>query len=196
VETLWLFPVLGAATGWVVVRGAWWLAFRPRRPRRFGPLTLQGFVPARRAEVIEAVTRWVGEAVSLRGSVEKVLGEPHVREELRKAVEERLANLGGGNNGVLGRVLGERLAGRLAAAAGEVAARLLPLVLREVAAGLEERLDLGALVRSKLNEIDDERVEGAFVEHAGPWLRKLGLLGAGAGAVLGLGVAAVAWLLR
>ena len=195
-ETLWLFPVLGAATGWAVVRGAWWLAFRPRRPRRLGPLTLQGFVPAWRAEAIEAVARWVGEEVSLRGSLENVLGEARLREELRKAVEERLAGLGGGNNGVLGRVLGERLAGRLAAAAGEVAARLLPLVLREVAAGLEKRLDLSALVRSKLSEIDEECLERALVESGRPWLRKLEVLGAGVGVVLGVGFAAAAWLFR
>jgi len=185
VETLWALPVVGAGAGWVLAWGGTRLAFRPRRPWRLGPLTIQGFLPAHRAEIADALAEWVANEVSLREVVEEALGDPERRDALREAVEERLKDH-----------LGEKWGGRLATAAGEAAARLLPPLLKEVAARVEKRLEVGGLVRSKLEGLDDERLERALLAHAGPLLRRLGLLGAGAGFVLGLAFAVVLWLFR
>ncbi len=199
-ETLWLFPALGAATGLLVVWMGAWLAFRPRQPKRFLGLTLQGFLPAHRAQWVEAIAEWVGREVSLRRSVERVLDDPQRREQLRKVVEARLRDylvpLGEGSDGPLGRLLGEKLVGHLASAAGGAAARLLPPLLREVAEGMEAHVDLGALVRAKLAEFDDETLERAFAAQVGRSVRKLAALAAALGLVLGLACAAVAWLVR
>lgn len=198
-ETLWLFPVLGGATGWLTVWVGARLVFRPRRPRRVLGVELRGFVPAHRVEVAEAIAAWVEREVSLHGAVEKALDDPNLREALRKGLEERVREhvleRGAANGGLLGRLVNEQLAGGVATAASYAALKVLPPLLREAARGLEKHLDIGRTVRTKLGALDDEALERAFADHVGRQVARLGALSATMGFVLGLGFALAAWLL-
>jgi uncharacterized membrane protein YheB (UPF0754 family) len=185
-----LCPAVGAAIGY----GTNWLAvkmlFRPRSPRRVLGLPLQGLVPRRRAELADSVARAVEQELlsveEIQGLVTRLAESEQVRALLHgridALIDEQLRSFG-----VLVRSF----------VTPELVARLKERIEREVVLfieglsielhrGLGEHLDIHAMVRTRIEGFDLERLEELVHKIARKELRHIEALGGVLGAVIGV----------
>jgi uncharacterized membrane protein YheB (UPF0754 family) len=180
-------PLIGAVHGYLTNVVAVRLLFRPRRPLRVGPWTLQGVVPRRRAELTAAVAEGVArELLSLEDLAAGLFTEG-LEQRLRTRLERHLAER---LDARLPRFLPPPLRSVLLRATidlvGREAAAALPPLLAEAGEGMR-RLPVADLVRRRLDALDLEALERLVVRAAGHELRSIERLGLWLG--LGVGLA-------
>lgn len=185
-------PAVGALVGWWTNYVALWLLFRPRRPWRLGPWTVQGLLPRRRAELAEAVAEVVARELVQQADLRARAAGPELRERVvRAAVRVATAVTERWLPGFLPEGLRTLVLQRVTAAAraeaGRAAERLLPQVIDDLLAGVDVR----AMVRERLDALDLAELEALVRQVAGRELAYIVRAGAVLGFLVGLVQAAV-----
>lgn len=184
-----VFPLLGAAIGWLTNRLAIQMLFRPRTPRRILGMTLHGLIPRRHDEIADRVGRIVEEELFsqhlIRSEILKIDLEPHLRLLARKLVRDRLAPK-------LQQIplIGSMLSGSALDTLENMAAESLraetgPL-LEKVAGEVEQRIAVRQLVEEKIRNFDLEQLERLIRELANNEFKRIELLGAVIGGLIGI----------
>ncbi|MFP4058398.1 MAG: DUF445 domain-containing protein [Candidatus Brocadiia bacterium] len=192
-------PLAGAAIGWFTNYLAIRMLFRPREPRRVAGLTFQGVIPRRRGELAARVAEAIERELLSHEDIQAALLDPAFQEALRLRIEAGLREYLTGRLGSSARLVralvSPELVDRLARGGAEEAMRRLPSVIGYAAQELEAHLDIRAVVRSKMEAFDLERLESLVREIAHRELRFIEVLGGVVGFVVGAALAAIEHLL-
>ena len=174
-------PLVGAAIGWFTNWLAIRMLFRPRQARRLLGLTVQGVIPRRRNEIAERLAQAFERELFSHQDVQGALQDPAYQEALRTHIEEHvrryLTGKVAGSPLLVRALVSDGMVGRLAAGITEEAMSQLPSIVGKAAEELEARFDIRAVVRSKIEALDQERLEALVLELSHRELRFIEILG-------------------
>jgi len=185
-----LLPLVAALIGWFTNYLAVRMIFRPRAPRRLGPLVLQGLLPKRRDEFARKIAVTVERHLFSAGDVRRALEHPEARAGLARLVDGALERFFREKLTARVPMLGAFLQGSMFEAVKEALAEELRQLMQNGVAVLGETLDatldLEDLVARKIQSFDMDRLEGIVVDVAHRELRAIEILGGVLGFAVGV----------
>jgi uncharacterized membrane protein YheB (UPF0754 family) len=194
--TLWTWiaiPLLGGVIGWVTNWIAVKMIFRPIRPRRVLGLTIQGLIGRRQPDLARSIGRVVGghlvEHEDIVKSFAKVDFERVLGGVLDRGLAPKVQELKG--LPLIGGFLTDARVRDIRDALVKGIMAHKDAILEELERGLEQGLDVPALVEQKVAAFPVEKVEALILEVARSELQAITWLGGLLGVVIGLGQVAV-----
>lgn len=195
---LWLFvakPAVGAGIGWFTNWLAIRMLFRPRRAWRLLGLRIQGVIPRRRVDIAARLADAFERELFSHEDIRAAIENPEYQESLRSHIETHvrgyLTEKVAGGPKLLRAFVSEGLVAMLAAGLTQEVMANLPGVLEGAARELEARVDIRAVIRSKVQALDDARLEALVREISRRELRFIEVLGGVVGFLVGAALAAV-----
>jgi uncharacterized membrane protein YheB (UPF0754 family) len=182
------FPLLGGLIGWLTNWLAIRMLFRPRRPVRIFGLVYQGLIPKRKADLAhrmaEAITRDLVSSRDIADLLSRMDWEGEVRILLEQVIEEDLKRSALSRFPVVGGVADSLLSHIHAVLTREITTRL-ERRREDIARRIGRRIDLGALIRDKVNSFDLEYLETLVQGLVRRELRAIEILGGVLGFAIG-----------
>ena len=186
--TPWLLPATGAFIGWLTNKLALALLFRPREPVAIGPWHLQGIIPSRRERLAAAIARAVQRDLLSEQQVAQLIAEIDLRGEVERAVERAIDQRIDAR-----RIEGVPLVGRVSRRFyQELKRRVMAAVAsrardyqQRVAHRIATRVDVEALVRKRVEEMETAQVEALLLDLLRHEFRYLEWMGAILGGLIG-----------
>ena len=189
--TLWiLLPLVGAAIGY----GTNWLAvkmlFRPRKPMSLLGLKIQGLVPRRQGDLAASVARTVEQEFISKEDIQKLVGslaesdrvKSLLHERVDALIQEQLNSFGPLVRTFVSKDLIDSLKKKIEA---EIVG-FIGGMSEELHRGLGENLDIHAMVQSRIESFDLDRLEQIVFSIAKKELRHIEILGGILGGIIGL----------
>jgi uncharacterized membrane protein YheB (UPF0754 family) len=187
---IWLTPLFCALAGWLGIRLLLRLLFRPAEPKRVLGIKVQGIIPANQPQIAEAIGKTVANDLLRLDTIAEKMQDPvqiaalmpgieaHIDAFLQQRLKEKIP--------VLAMFLSDSVLQMIRGSLLDEIAALLPTVIGQYTQGLSTSLNIEEKVREKLGEFPAARLEAMMQERFGRELRLAGMLGAGAGFLLGL----------
>lgn len=186
--TAWLLPATGAFIGWLTNKVALTLLFRPREPVSVGPWRLQGIIPAHRKRLAAAIARAVQRDLLSEQQIAQLIAEIDLRGEVERAVEraidQRIDSRRIEGVPLVGRVsrrFYEELKRRVMAAVASRAREYQQRVAHRIAT----RVDVEALVRARVEEMETTQLEALLLDLLRHEFRYLEWMGGVLGGAIG-----------
>ncbi|MEO8172816.1 MAG: DUF445 family protein [Sediminibacterium sp.] len=185
-----LIPFLSAFIGWFTAWILLKMLFHPREPRNIAGFLIQGIFPKNQGQLAEKIGKMVSEQFfHFAGLEKKITGpesfqklmplvEQHVDEFLRVKLPKQMP--------MIGMLIGERTINELKTVFITELESLFPVIMKSYLDNLEAGPDLEKLVKEKINGLSPVKAEEIFRSVIGKELRKIGLLSAGIGFLVGL----------
>ncbi|MCD8481309.1 MAG: DUF445 family protein [Verrucomicrobia bacterium] len=185
---LFAIPIISALIGWSTNRLAIHMLFHPRKPLRFGPLTIQGLIPRRQDEI----------AVTTGTIIEKELLSSHVlRQELLEidfapflqrhasqlvyeGVAPRLRAIP-----LLGSFINDKILAALERIAVEELTKAAPSILSQFADEAERHFRVSDIIAARIKALDLVQLEQVVRSIAAREFRAIEYLGAVVGCLIG-----------
>ncbi|MGI6659712.1 MAG: DUF445 domain-containing protein [Dethiobacteraceae bacterium] len=181
-------PLTGAIIGWITNVLAIRLLFRPLNPWRLWPLpiTLQGLIPRRRAELAANIGEVVARELFSLDELPERLNFTQLQEEVKQLVkasverwcEQKLSFLPAGVRNYCSRMLRDRVA-------DEVALQF-PLLAESVLTHIQQQVDVRAVVTEKVDALSLTEIENLVLQVAHRELKQIEWLGAVLGLIIGV----------
>jgi uncharacterized membrane protein YheB (UPF0754 family) len=181
-----LIPLLSAFTGWLTIKVALKLLFRPFEPRKILGFTLQGILPGQKQEIALRAGKIMAaefssfsgleQKISDPGNMEKIkpLIESHIDDFLRNKLKEQMP--------MIGMFIGDKTISTLKVVFMQEIEALFPQVMQQFAGNLKNELDIEQMVISKISGVSPEKIELLLHKN----LSKEFQMAAGLGAIIGL----------
>lgn len=186
---LYLIPLLGAFSGWLISRAAIWLIFHPAKPVNLGLFTLQGIFPRQQQRLAEQMGKMVSEQFFSFDDIRKKLTDPakisaikpHVEEHLEHFLRKKLPE----TMPMISMFIGDSTILQIKTTLAAELDLLFPKLIDQYLENVKSELDLQSIVASKIASLSVEQVEAGLHRQLGGGLAKMGWLGAGIGFVTG-----------
>lgn len=183
------FPAIGAAIGWLTNRLAIQMLFRPRQPWPIPGLRLQGLIPRRQEELAVRVGEIVEQELFnqhlIQAEIRKLDLQPHLDQLAANIVWDRLAPKLR-QIPLLGNLVNDRLLYNLNKIALEALQGETAPLLEKISAQVEEHIAVRHIVEEKIRTFDLDQLEAIVRRLAHQEFRRIELLGAVIGAIVGL----------
>lgn len=185
-----LIPFLSAFIGWFTNWILLKMLFHPEEPKIIAGFRLQGIFPKNQGLLAEKIGEMVNrELFSFTEIESKITGadnfqklmpliEIHVDEFLRVKLPKQMP--------MIGMFIGDKTINELKTVFITELESLFPVIMKSYIGNLGADLDLGKLVKEKLNDLSPDTLEKTFRSAMAKELRKTGILGAGIGFLIGI----------
>lgn len=184
-----IFPLIGAAIGWLTNRLAIQMLFRPRRPVRLPGLTFQGLIPRRQSDlavrVAEIVETELFNQHLIQNELQKIDLQPHLDQLARNLIRERLAPKLR-QIPIFGNLVNESLLASLNRMVLDSLARETEPFLRRVSSEVEKKIAVRRIVEERIHAFDLDQLESIVRTLAHREFRSIEILGAVIGFAVGL----------
>jgi len=182
-----LIPLLSAFTGWITLRIALRLLFRPLEPIKIMGLTFQGIFPKQKQQIAIKVGQIVAaEFSSYAGLFEQKISDPQNMEKIKPLIEihidDFLRNKLKEQMPMISMFIGDKTINSLKVVFMQEIENLFPQVMQQISRNLKNDLDLEQMVISKIAGVSSQKLE-SLLHHN---LVKEFRIAAGLGAVIGL----------
>lgn len=187
--SLLLFPLVGAGIGWFTNHLAVRMLFRPRRPRRFAGLTIQGLIPRRREELAESIAEVVEQELVGGDDIVQALQSEAFRHRLTEVLDEQLARLLRemlANRPIVSQFLTDDVLAPVRRAILSEVMKAFPVAAEVLRDALSQHLDVRQIVQEKVSRLDLDALEALVFRVARQEFRYIELLGGIIGFVVGL----------
>jgi uncharacterized membrane protein YheB (UPF0754 family) len=185
-----LIPFLSAFTGWFSIWLLLKVLFHPKEPHIIAGFRLQGIFPKNQGLLAEKIGEMVNtelfpftemeSKITGTGNFQKLMPliEIHVDEFLRVKLPKQMP--------MIGMFIGDKTISELKTVFIAELESLFPVIMKNYLGNLGEDLDLGKLVKEKIDTLSPGKLEKIFRSIMTKEISKLGLLGAGIGFLIGL----------
>jgi uncharacterized membrane protein YheB (UPF0754 family) len=187
----WLFlvPLSGAITGWLVIRLLFLAIFKPYQPTNIFGIKVQGILPMQQHAISTRVAALVSERffspallsekISDPANFKKImpLVETHIDDFLRNKLKKEMP--------VISMFVGDKTINSLKEVFMKELETLFPQLMRDYASNMINDLNIGGLVYNKLSSISIPELEKSFLEQFSKQLLTLQLLAAFIGVLIG-----------
>ncbi|MES2373611.1 MAG: DUF445 family protein [Bacteroidota bacterium] len=185
-----LIPFLSAFIGWFTNWILFKMLFHPKEPKIIAGFHLQGIFPKNQGLLAEKIGEMVNrELFSFTEIESKITGadnfqklmpliEQHVDEFLRIKLPKQMP--------MIGMFIGDKTINELKTVFITELESLFPVIMKSYLGNLGTDLDLGKMVKEKINGLSPAKLEQALRLAMPKELKKLGLLGAGIGFLIGI----------
>lgn len=185
-----LIPFLSAFTGWFTNWILLKMLFHPNEPKTIAGLRLQGIFPKNQGLLAEKIGEMVNRELFSFAEIESKITnadnfqklmpliEIHVDAFLRIKLPKQMP--------MIGMFIGDKTINELKTVFITELESLFPVIMKNYLGNLGADPDLGKLVKEKINSLSPVKLEKTFRSAMAKELRKLGLLGAGIGFLIGI----------
>lgn len=184
-----LIPLLSAFIGWITIRLAIKLLFRPYSPKKILGFSLQGILPSQKMEIARQAGNYVAKQFSLAGIEQKIndpknfeavkpLIETHIDDFLRNKLKEQMP--------MISMFIGDKTINSLKTIFIQEIETLFPQVMQQFAGNLKNEFNPEQMVVSKIASISPQQFETAFYQNMKKEMRVASLFGAAIGLLIGL----------
>jgi uncharacterized membrane protein YheB (UPF0754 family) len=185
-----VFPLLGAAIGWITNWLAVKMLFRPRNPMSILGIKVQGLLPRRQHEIAETVGGIVERELinmkDIRAQLESAEVQEGLHQQLEEAIRARLEKFIEGLNPMMRGFITPDLLDRITGQITDGIWENLPELLDRCFHTMEDKLRVEHIVREKVDEFDIMRLESIAHEIAAREFKLIEVLGGVLGAVVGV----------
>lgn len=183
---LLLIPLLSAFTGWITIKMALKLLFRPLEPQKIAGFTLQGILPKQKQEIAIRLGQIAAEEFSSFTGLEERISDPRNMEKIKPLIETHiddfLRNKLKEQMPMISMFIGDKTINTLKVVFMHEIEALFPQVMQQFAGNLKNELDIEQMVVSKISGISSEKIESVVYKK----LAKEFQMAAGLGALIGL----------
>ena len=186
---LLLIPLLSAFIGWITIRLAIRLLFRPYTPKKIFGFSLQGIFPAQKMEIARQAGKYAAQQFSL-SDIEQKINDPknfaavkpmieiHIDDFLRNKLKEQMP--------MISMFIGDKTINSLKTIFIQEIETLFPQVMQKFAGNLKNDLNPEQMVVSKIADISPEQFETAVYQSISKEIRMASFLGAIIGLLIGI----------
>jgi uncharacterized membrane protein YheB (UPF0754 family) len=188
----WLLsiPLLSAFVGWLAIKLAVKLLFKPYMPISFLGFKIQGIFPARKEEIATAASKYADtQFADLKGLEQKIsdpknfenvkpLIENHMDDFLRNRLKEQMP--------MISMFIGDKTISSLKTIFIQEIESLFPQVMLQFSGTLKQQFNIEDLVREKIKAISPEQLNNLVYTQLNKPLRSASILGASIGLLIGL----------
>lgn len=193
------FPVVGALIGWFTNYVAVKMLFRPHKPIRVLGITFQGVVPKRQKELAVKIAQTVETNLISHRDVQEVLQSPESTAQIERLIDaeidlflkEKLAMIP-----MVSMFLQGDLAAQIKSTFIGQFRNSIPRLLEGLMEKVERDLNFQELVTQKIMAFDLLTLERIIYDISGKELRTIEILGGVLGLIVGLGQAALVFLMK
>lgn len=187
---LLLIPLLTAFTGWITLKIALKLLFRPLVPKRILGIEMLGLIPKYRQQVTARIGQIAAEQFSSFTSIEDKISDPgnmekikplletHIDDFLRNKLKEQMP--------MIGMFIGDKTINTLKVVFMQEIEALFPQVMQQFAGNIREDLNIEQMVVSKISAIPPEKLESILYKNLTSAFRSAATLGTVIGLLVGL----------
>lgn len=187
---IYLIPILGAFTGWLVIRTAIWLLFHPVKPVNLGIFTLQGLFPKKQQQWGQQLGKLVAEQFFSFDNIRNKLTDPQKISAIKPYVEEHLEHFLRNKlpqaMPMIAMFIGDSTINTIKKTLADELDLLFPKLIGQYLENTKQELDLQAIVSAKVAGLSVEQVEQGLKAQMGGGLNALSLVGALIGLLMGL----------
>lgn len=185
-----LIPFLTALTGWFTYRILLKMLFHPVRARKIAGLDFQGLFPKKQGQLAEKLGKLVDEELFRSDDLEKKIAGPDSFQKLMPLIEEHVDDFLRvklpKQMPMIGMLIGDRTINELKAVFITELESLFPVLMKSYLANAGADLDLGNMVKNRINGLQPAKLEQLLRSALAKELRKWGLVSAGIGFLIGL----------
>jgi len=196
---LLLIPLLSALIGWLTIRFAIYLFFKPLDRSSFLGLHVQGYFPAQQATIAQKLGNTIVEAFVYSGEMEQKITDPAHLEKLLPVIEEHidqfLKEKLPKQMPVVSMFIGEKTINELKSLFLNELKDLFPVIINQYIGNLASSKELSLLIEEKINQISPQNFENVLMKSLQPAINRASLLGAFLGLFIGFIQLLIAWLL-
>lgn len=180
----------GGLIGWLTNYLAVKMLFRPRLPVRFGPFTLQGVFPKRQQALALNLGMMIERELFSHEDIRQVIADPEFQAIFKAPIAgyvdafiaEKLFPLGH----VVQLFLSDSMRVKLRNLLTKELEKLIPDVIERASEELERRLDVGEMIRQRVEALEAERLEELLFTLMSKEFGFIELSGGVLGALIGL----------
>lgn len=185
-----LTPLLSAFTGWITIKIALKLLFRPLMPRQMMGLTIQGIFPKYKQHIAFKLGQIAAAEFSNFGGLEQKISDPANMEKIKPLIEihidDFLRNKLKEQMPMIGMFIGDKTINTLKVIFMQEIETLFPQVMQQFAGNLKSDLDIEQMVVSKISSLSSEKMESLLYNNLAKEFRMASVLGAAIGLLVGL----------
>ncbi|HKZ65502.1 MAG TPA: hypothetical protein VJ111_04065 [Chitinophagaceae bacterium] len=186
---LLLIPLLSAFIGWITIKLAIRLLFRPYTPKKILGFSLHGIFPAQKMQIARQAGKHVAKEFSLAGIEQKIndpknfaavkpLIEIHIDDFLRNKLKEQMP--------MISMFIGDKTINSLKTIFIQEIETLFPQVMQQFANNLKNELNPEQMIVSKISSISPEQFETAVYLNISKEIRIASFFGAAIGLLMGI----------
>jgi uncharacterized membrane protein YheB (UPF0754 family) len=187
-------PVISALIGYVTNYIAVKMLFRPHSPQRFIGFTFQGLVPRRQLEIAASLGKMIERDLISHSDIQEALKSKETTEEaaafLNEQVDQFVQRLAA-QNPMIGAFLQGPLLEQVKGLLSAQMAERFPIFMERIVERVEGKLDIKAIVQSKVEAFDLTKLESVIYEVTARELKTIELLGGVLGLLIGLAQVAI-----
>jgi uncharacterized membrane protein YheB (UPF0754 family) len=172
---------------WSFISSVLFFAFHPALEKSIAGLTFQGFIPSHRNEITAGLASYVANSIESIGArlfdgkmVIDVL-RPDIEAQVDLFLKEKLKEA----FPLMHQMMGEKTLAKFRIVFLEEVENILPALIQKQGSGLLSKFELEKMVAAQLNTIALTDIEKA-VAQSGGYLKRIKLLAAGSGLLIGL----------
>ncbi|MEN9448124.1 MAG: hypothetical protein RJA25_1414 [Bacteroidota bacterium] len=185
----WAVPLIGAFIGWITNWVAIKMLFHPRRPVKVLFITFQGIFPKNKPRIATKLGLVVQRDLINFGDIKSRLQDPdalnNFKEEIAirvdNAIRERVEK-----SGLLNVIVPDQLIASIHKTIVDEIERNLPTVIGSSIDKIEEKLDIQELVRNKVANFSDEKLEQLLLDITAKEFTFIELIGGVLGFIIGI----------
>ncbi len=182
-------PVISAFIGYVTNYIAVKMLFRPHSPRRIFGFRVQGLVPQRQREIAASLGKMIERDLISHADIQEALRSKETLQEaavfLNEQVDHFVQRLAS-QNPMVGAFLQGPLLEQVKGVLSAQMAERFPVFMERIVERVEGRLDIKAIVQSKVEAFDLTKLEAIIYEVTARELKTIELLGGVLGLLIGL----------
>lgn len=186
-----MIPIFGAILGWILTAAIIKMLFHPSLPKRFLGLGFQGYIPKNRASLTDKIAAGISreDFFSIDEIAAKVSNPAHFQQIMPMAaqhIDEFLRLKLPKAMPMISMFIGDRTINQLKAVFMDELEQLFPQIMQSYIGNLKGEINIGQMVRDKINQIPTEKIELWLMTAMKRQVRLLCLLGACIGLVTGI----------
>ena len=185
-----LIPLFSAFTGWLAIKIALKLLFRPLEPRKLMGLVIQGVMPKYKYQIAVKLGQIAATEFSNFGGLEQRISDPANMEKIKPLIETHiddfLRNKLKEQMPMIGMFIGDKTIDTLKVIFMKEIEALFPQVMQQFAGNLSSDLDIEQMVVSKIIAVSPEKMESLLYKSLAKEFQTASHLGALIGLLAGL----------
>lgn len=185
----WTVPLIGAFIGWVTNWLAIKMLFHPRKPVKLIFITFQGIFPKNKPRVAEKLGTIVQRDLINFSDIKSRLQDPDALNNFKEQIALRVDNAIRDRiekSGLLNAIVPDQLIQSVHKTIVDEIEKNLPMVIGSSIDKIEEKLDIQELVRNKVANFSDEKLEQLLLDITSKEFTFIELIGAVLGFLIGI----------
>ncbi|MBS1575469.1 MAG: DUF445 family protein [Bacteroidetes bacterium] len=187
---LYLFPFMSALIGWAINSLFLKLLFHPVLPKKIFGITFQGLLPRQQQPLAEQIGRFAVSGLFSFENIEQKISDPKNLDKIMPMIEQHIDTFLrvklSKEMPVISMFIGDKTIATMKGVFMKELGELFPQVMKSFAGNLKSEINLEKVVADKIASYPIEKLEAVFNQQLSKEMKKIRIIGAFTGFLIGL----------